>query len=116
LRAELQHQLEQAEGIQTEAPKDFNDALILAERQNIFTRQQFRDGLFEVQDAGSQTIAPFLQVQPGMRVVDACAGAGGKTLHLASLLENKGRIIAMDTEQWKLDEPVEQVLATLKRD
>ena len=103
-RAALQHQLEQEEGILTEAPVGFKDALILAERQNIFTRQQFRDGLFEVQDAGSQTIAPFLQVQPGMRVVDACAGAGGKTLHLAALLENKGRIIAMDTEQWKLDE------------
>lgn len=103
-RAELQHQLRQEENIETEAPKEFKDALILAERQNIFTRQQFRDGLFEVQDAGSQSIAPFLQVQPGMRVVDACAGAGGKTLHLASLLENKGRIIALDTEQWKLDE------------
>ena len=103
-RAELQHQLEQAESIQTSAPKEFKDALILAERQNIFTRQQFKDGLFEVQDAGSQTIAPFLQVVPGMRVVDACAGAGGKTLHLAALLENKGRIIALDTEQWKLDE------------
>jgi 16S rRNA (cytosine967-C5)-methyltransferase len=103
-RAELQHQLRQTENIETDAPKEFKDALILAERQNIFTRQQFRDGLFEVQDAGSQSIALFLQVQPGMRVVDACAGAGGKTLHLASLLENKGRIIALDTEQWKLDE------------
>ncbi len=103
-RKVLQSQLEEIENIQTHAPDGFADALILEERQNIFTRQQFRDGLFEVQDAGSQLIAPFLKVEPGMRVIDACAGAGGKTLHLAALMNNKGRIIAMDTEAWKLDE------------
>ena len=102
-REELKQQLEE-EDILSDAPTGFPDALILEQRQNIFTRQQFKDGLFEVQDAGSQLIAPFLQVSPGMRVVDACAGAGGKTLHLASLLENKGRIIALDTEEWKLEE------------
>ena len=102
-RKELQAQLE-TEEIETEAPKDFPDALILEQRQNIFTRQQFKDGLFEVQDGGSQLIAPFLKVEPGMRVIDACAGGGGKTLHLAALMQNKGRIIALDTEQWKLDE------------
>lgn len=102
-RAELQSQLK-SELIEAEAPAAFPDALILQERQNIFTRQQFRDGLFEVQDAGSQLIAPFLDPQPGMRVIDACAGAGGKTLHLAALMKDKGRIIAMDTEAFKLDE------------
>lgn len=103
-RKELQKQLEEIENIATEAPLDFPDALLLEERQNIFTRQQFKDGLFEVQDGGSQLIAPFLQVKSGMRVIDACAGAGGKTLHLASLMQNKGRIIALDTEEWKLEE------------
>lgn len=102
-RADLQSQLK-TELIESEAPDAFPDALILHERQNIFTRQQFRDGLFEVQDAGSQLIAPFLDPQPGMRVIDACAGAGGKTLHLAALMKDKGRIIAMDTEEFKLDE------------
>ena len=103
-RTELQKQLQELENIATEASLEFPDALILGERQNIFTRPQFRDGLFEVQDAGSQAIAPFLKVEPGQRVIDACAGAGGKTLHLSALLQNKGRIIAMDTEDWKLDE------------
>ncbi|NUO01804.1 MAG: RsmB/NOP family class I SAM-dependent RNA methyltransferase, partial [Saprospiraceae bacterium] len=51
----------------------------------------------------SQLVAPFLEVQPGMRVVDACAGGGGKTLHLAARMQNKGSIIALDTEGWKLD-------------
>jgi|JI10StandDraft_1071094.scaffolds.fasta_scaffold03671_2 16S rRNA (cytosine967-C5)-methyltransferase len=102
-RKELQFILEEEE-ISTEAPQEFPDALILDQRQNIFTRQAFKDGLFEVQDAGSQLIAAYMQVQPGMRVIDACAGAGGKTLHLASLMQNKGRIIAMDTEDWKLEE------------
>jgi 16S rRNA (cytosine967-C5)-methyltransferase len=102
-RSELLKQLA-VEEIVAAAPDEFPDALILEERQNIFTRQQFKDGLFEVQDAGSQLIAPFLQVKPGMRVIDACAGGGGKTLHLAALMQNKGRIIAMDIESWKLDE------------
>lgn len=102
-RADLQKQLAE-ENIIANLPENFPDALILEERQNIFTRQQFRDGLFEVQDAGSQLIAPFLKPEPGMRVVDACAGGGGKTLHLAALMKDKGRIIAMDLEEWKLDE------------
>lgn len=100
----LQKQLAEEENIATDAPEKFPDALLLEERQNIFTRQQFKDGLFEVQDGGSQLIAAFLQVKPGMRVIDACAGAGGKTLHLAALMQNKGRIIALDTEEWKLEE------------
>lgn len=103
-REGLQTMLLEEEGIETERLPEYPDALLLEERQNIFTRQAFKDGLFEVQDAASQRIAPYLDVKPGMRVIDACAGAGGKTLHLAALMQNKGRIIAMDTEGWKLDE------------
>lgn len=103
-RQGLQELLNDEEGIETERLDDYPDALYLRERQNIFTRQAFKDGLFEVQDAGSQRIAPYLDVKPGMRAIDACAGGGGKTLHLAALMQNKGRIIALDTEAWKLDE------------
>ncbi|HEY3403986.1 MAG TPA: RsmB/NOP family class I SAM-dependent RNA methyltransferase [Ohtaekwangia sp.] len=92
------------EGVDASLMAAFTDALILKQRQNVFRLQSFKDGLFEVQDAASQLIAPFMKIQPGMRVIDACAGAGGKTLHIASFLQNKGRVIAMDVEEWKLDE------------
>jgi 16S rRNA (cytosine967-C5)-methyltransferase len=92
------------ENVETYPNDAFPEALILQERQNIFNVPSFKEGLFEVQDAASQLIAPFLQIEQGQRVIDACAGAGGKTLHLAARMKNKGRIIAMDVEQWKLDE------------
>jgi 16S rRNA (cytosine967-C5)-methyltransferase len=79
-----------------------NDALILDKRVNVFRTDAFKNGWFEVQDASSQQVAPFVQVEPGMRVIDACAGGGGKSLHLAALMENKGKILALDTEEWKL--------------
>lgn len=87
--------------IETILPEEYPDALILKERANVFLTDAFKEGLFEVQDASSQLVARFLDVEPGMRVVDTCAGAGGKTLHLASLMENKGQIIAMDIYESK---------------
>lgn len=92
------------EDVETSRIEGLPDALIVSRRQNVFRLAPFLEGEFEVQDAASQAVAPFLEVKPGMRVVDACAGAGGKTLHLAALMENKGRLIALDVEQWKLDE------------
>ena len=80
------------------------DAVELKFPRNVFRTNAFHKGLFEVQDAASQMVSEFLNVSPGMRVIDACAGAGGKTLHLAALMKNKGRIIAMDTKEKKLQE------------
>ncbi|WP_281232453.1 RsmB/NOP family class I SAM-dependent RNA methyltransferase [Flavobacterium gelatinilyticum] len=88
--------------IETEYLKDQPEALVLKERANVFLTDAFKQGLFEVQDANSQLVAGFLDVQPGMRVVDTCAGAGGKTLHMASLMNNKGQLIAMDLYESKL--------------
>ncbi|MDH5414771.1 MAG: RsmB/NOP family class I SAM-dependent RNA methyltransferase, partial [Flavobacteriaceae bacterium] len=90
--------------IETQFIKGYPDALQLTERKNIFTTEAFKKGFFEVQDASSQTVAQYLEVSPGMRVVDACAGAGGKTLHLAALMQNKGQIIALDIYENKLKE------------
>ena len=59
----------------------------------------WRSGLIEVQDAGSQWIAEVCEAQPGMTVVDLCAGAGGKTLALAAAMRREGRIIATDTNR-----------------
>ncbi|WP_282787519.1 RsmB/NOP family class I SAM-dependent RNA methyltransferase [Flavobacterium croceum] len=88
--------------IETEFHQEYKDALILKERANVFLTEPFKEGFFEVQDASSQLVAEFLDVQPGMRVVDTCAGAGGKTLHIASLMQNKGQIIAMDLYESKM--------------
>ena len=90
------------EDIATEELKEYPHALKLRERTNVFITEAFKDGLFEVQDASSQLVAPYLEVEPGQRVVDACAGAGGKTLHLASLMGNKGQLIALDIYESKL--------------
>ncbi|MFK7049229.1 Ribosomal RNA small subunit methyltransferase B [Flavobacterium columnare] len=90
--------------IETDFLKDQVDALILKERANVFLTQAFKEGLFEVQDASSQLVAPLLDVRPGMRVVDTCAGAGGKTLHLASIMQNKGQLIALDLYESKLNQ------------
>lgn len=100
-KKDLQHILAESE-IKTSFLKAYPDALVLEERTNVFTTDAFQNGLFEVQDASSQKVAAFLEVAPGMRVADTCAGAGGKSLHLAALMQNKGQIIAMDIYENKL--------------
>jgi len=62
----------------------------------------FAEGLFEVQDEGSQLIAELAGARPGMTVVDLCAGAGGKTLALAADMANAGRLIASDSDRRRL--------------
>jgi 16S rRNA (cytosine967-C5)-methyltransferase len=78
--------------------------LVFETRVNAFGLSAFRDGLFEVMDEGSQLVAELVAPPPGGRVLDACAGAGGKTLALGALLANKGRVLALDTDGKKLEE------------
>ncbi len=76
----------------------------LLDRFQFFKLEAYLSGLFEVQDRSSQLVAPFCNVKPGMRFIDACAGAGGKSLHVSDLMNNKGQIISLDLEDWKLRE------------
>lgn len=92
------------ENIVAEPIRGYSSALKLVERANVFVTEAFKKGMFEVQDASSQLVAEFLDVEPGQRVVDTCAGAGGKSLHLAALMENKGQLISMDIYGSKLKE------------
>jgi len=72
-------------------------------RFNLPELDSFKSGLIEVQDEGSQLIALLTDAKPGMRVVDFCAGAGGKTLALAAAMDNRGSIVACDVVKGRID-------------
>ena len=79
------------------------DALILAPGKAL-PKALRTDGRVEIQDAGSQLIAPLVDPQAGERIIDACSGAGGKALHLAALMGNAGSVYGMDVDARKLAE------------
>lgn len=91
-------------GIQAHPVPNQPGALYIEGRPRLNRIEAFQEGWFEVQDAGSQSIAPYVGAEPGMKVIDACSGAGGKALHLADLMHGKGEIICMDIEERKLSE------------
>ena len=93
-----------AEDIDFSKPDDAPDALIINSKKNLRKTYPYKSGWFEVQDISSQMVAQMLDVKPGMKVIDACAGAGGKTLHIAALMKGKGEIIAIDVYQDKIRE------------
>ena len=92
-----------AEGIQATPTALSPLGLRLASRVALVQVQAWRDGLVEVQDEGSQLVALLVGARPGMAVVDYCAGAGGKTLALAAEMANKGRLVACDVAEWRVD-------------
>lgn len=94
----------QKEGIEASSFGAYPETLKLAERKPLQRLASFLKGTYEIQDAGSQVIAHYLNPVPNARVIDACAGAGGKSLHIAALMKNKGQIISMDIEAPKLKE------------
>ena len=78
--------------------------LRFSQRVALFGLDAFKQGCFEVQDTGSQVLALVSQVKPGDKVVDFCAGAGGKTLAMAAMMENKGTIYACDVHSKRLEQ------------
>lgn len=77
--------------------------LRLSSRRPLGQDPLWQEGLIEVQDEGSQLVGLLTHAQSGMTVLDYCAGAGGKALALAATMQNKGRLIACDTAEWRLD-------------
>jgi 16S rRNA (cytosine967-C5)-methyltransferase len=78
--------------------------LQITKRINVFSLQAFQDGFFEVQDEGSQILPLLIDPKPTAKVLDACAGAGGKTLGFAAIMKNRGEIFATDTNGYRLKE------------
>ena len=78
--------------------------LNLSKRINVFSLSMFRDGWFEVQDEGSQLLPFLIDPKPNAKLLDVCAGAGGKTLEFAALMKNRGEIFATDINSFRLEE------------
>jgi len=97
------------EGIETEPMRYASNGLRLKRRLSVVAGNAFQSGLVEVQDEGSQLVAALVDAQPGMQVADYCAGAGGKTLAMAAGMNNKGRVVAMDVLETRLDRSAQRL-------
>lgn len=75
------------------------NGIVFESRTNYFNLEAFKQGLFEVQDEGSQLLANLVQAKPGEHFLDYCAGSGGKTLAIAPLMKGKGQIYLHDVRQ-----------------
>ncbi|HET6972166.1 MAG TPA: RsmB/NOP family class I SAM-dependent RNA methyltransferase [Phenylobacterium sp.] len=99
----------QREGIDTEPMRYAANGLRLKRRLSVVTGEAFQNGLVEIQDEGSQLVAALVDAQPGMQVADYCAGAGGKTLAIAAGMNNKGRVVALDVYESRLDRSAQRL-------
>jgi 16S rRNA (cytosine967-C5)-methyltransferase len=93
----------QKQGFECRPTRLAPDGIHLAKRSNLFALDLFRAGWFELQDEGSQIISLALDPKPTWRVADVGAGGGGKTLHLAALMKNRGEILASDPLPQRLE-------------
>jgi 16S rRNA (cytosine967-C5)-methyltransferase len=97
-----------AEGVEVTPTPLSSWGLRIDVRRQVTGGAAFRSGLVEIQDEGSQLVAALVEARPGMRVADLCAGAGGKTLALAMMMQNRGQLIACDVSAARLDNAVQR--------
>ncbi|HTR86430.1 MAG TPA: RsmB/NOP family class I SAM-dependent RNA methyltransferase [Reyranella sp.] len=97
------------EGVETETMRYAPHGLRLKRRLSVVAGEAFQNGLVEIQDEGSQLVAALVDGKPGMQVMDYCAGAGGKTLAIAAGMDNKGRVVAMDVLENRLDRSAQRL-------
>ena len=90
------------EGVETQRTTMSPVGLTFSKRINAQALRSFKQGFFEMQDEGSQLLSLLTGAAPGATVVDACAGGGGKTLHLAALMNNQGTLLSIDVEEMRL--------------
>lgn len=100
-RTELADQLRQ-EGVVFDVSSRTPEGLVCREYPALGTLKSLRDGLFQVQDESSMMVAHVLDPQPGEVIIDACGAPGGKSTHIAALMENVGRVISTDIHEHKL--------------
>ena len=103
LRARKGQGIELAQRLGHCKPSSVPDAIEYAGKEDLFQRPEFKGGEFEIQDINSQMVSRIADPRPGETWWDACAGEGGKTLHLSALMDNKGLIWASDRTSWRLD-------------
>ena len=112
------------EGLEASAALNVKGAIqIVSPKLDIASTSAYRNGWIQVQDEASQLIGHLVSPSPGDRVLDLCAGFGGKSTHLAILMQNNGEILAVDRSAWKLEELEENarrqgvsIIRTLSRD
>lgn len=92
------------EGFEPEHSPQAPNGIRLRKRGALFASNTFRLGWFEVQDEGSQLVCELVDANPGEKVIDFCAGAGGKTLSIAAKMQGRGRILAWDTSKERLSQ------------
>lgn len=90
------------EGIETTRTRLSPYGLVLGKRVNAQAIQSYKNGWFEMQDEGSQLLSLLLEPKPGTIIVDACAGGGGKTVHIAALMNNEGELHSIDVDEKRL--------------